>query len=336
MVEDTSRMEDRPPEESRAPPSGESSWHESVLVDEVLELFAPLEAGAAEIVLVDCTLGLGGHSEALLERFPAARLIGIDRDARAVELAGERLGRFGDRVRLVRGRFSELEALLKGVGQDRVHGILADLGVSSMQLETAERGFSFQREGPLDMRMGQEEGESMTAQNVLRNYSEKELQRLLRQNGEEINARQIARAIVKFRADKPLETTGELRRLIEKAKPRSWRQRRVHPATQTFQALRMEVNQELGELKSLLDQSVRRLECDGRLTLISYHSGEDRMVKHTLRDLARGEIEPVTGRPRAETQMIEVLTKRAVRPSDEEVARNPRSRSARLRSARRL
>jgi len=312
--------------------------HEPVLLAEVLDLFAPVAASRAGAILVDCTLGLGGHAAALLERFATAVLVGIDRDPQALELAARRLAPFGERVRLARGRFSELERTLTALGVDRVDGILADLGVSSMQLDTVERGFSFQQDGPLDMRMGgEEEGEVMTAREVLQSYSEKELQRLLRQYGEELNARQIARAIVECRAERPLETTGQLRRLIEQAKPVPRRGRKsIHPATQTFQALRIEVNRELDELRELLDQSVRRLESDGRLVLISYHSLEDRMVKHTLRDLATGEIEPVTGRPRAETRVIEVLTKRVVRPGAEEVARNPRGRSARLRAARRL
>lgn len=315
--------------------------HEPVLLAEVVELFAPVARKRA--VLVDCTVGLGGHAAALLERFPAATLVGIDRDPRALEMAGARLARFGARVRLVRGRFSELARVLEAAGVARANGILADLGVSSMQLDTAERGFSFQHDGPLDMRMGgEEEGEVMTAREVLQSYSEKELRRLLRQYGEELNAKQIARAIVECRAERPLETTGELRRLIEKVKPVPRRpaprrgRKSIHSATQTFQALRIEVNRELDELAALLDQSVRRLESDGRLVLISYHSLEDRMVKHTLRDLATGEIEPVMGRPRAETQVIEVLTKKVIRSSAEEVARNPRSRSARLRAARRL
>ena len=312
--------------------------HEPVLTAEVVGLFAPVVESRDDSILVDCTVGLGGHAEVLLDRFAEATVVGIDRDPEALAFSAVRLRRFGDRARLVRGRFSELGSLLNGFGVSRVRGILADLGVSSMQLESGRRGFSFQQDGPLDMRMGgeEDEGEDMTARDVLRTYSEKELRRLLRQYGEEMNARQIARAIVNCRAERPLETTGELRRLIEKAKPGGSRRKKIHPATQTFQALRMEVNRELDELQSLLDQSVRHLESDGRLVLISYHSGEDRIVKHTLRHLATGEIEPVTGRPRAETRMIELLTKKALRPSEEEVAKNPRSRSARLRAARRL
>lgn len=328
--------------------------HEPVLLAEVLELFEPVAARRPDCHLVDVTLGLGGHAEALLERFPAAHLAGLDRDPDALAQAARRLEPFGERVRLARGRFSDLENRLDELGWSHVDGILGDLGVSSMQLDTADRGFSFMHDGPLDMRMGRDpEGEDMTAREVLESYSEKELQRLLRQYGEEVNSRQIARAIVEGRAENPLETTGQLRRLVEEAKPGGrygaarrgaarrgrgarGRKKMVHPATQTFQALRIEVNRELEELESLLDQSVRRLASDGRLVLISYHSLEDRLVKHTLRDMARGEIEPITGRPRAETQLIEVLTKKPVRPGEAEVAQNPRGRSARLRAARRL
>lgn len=312
------------------------------MLAEVCDLLAPVADGW----IVDCTVGLGGHTEALLERFSAARILGIDRDPRALELAGERLARFGSRVRFLEGRFSDVQRLCLAADIERPRGVLADLGVSSMQLEIAERGFSFMYDGPLDMRMsGGEQGDVMTAQEVLQNYSEEELRRLMRIYGEERYARQIARAIVNRRTTRPLETTGELRQLIEEVKPsanwsrgkrRGRGQKTTHPATQTFQALRMEVNEELGELRQLLDDSTQMLDQDGRLVVISYHSGEDRMVKHTLRDLAAGEIEPVTGRTRAETQVIEVLTKKVVRPSEAEVERNPRSRSARLRAARRL
>ncbi len=327
--------------------SPEAGWvpqHQPVLTAEVLDFLAPAAGGPAagggpSGWLVDCTLGLGGHAAALLERFAEARLVGIDRDPWALQVARERLGRFGERVRILQGRFAELEDLLRGCGLAKVSGVLADLGVSSMQLETPARGFSFMHDGPLDMRMGEERQEDdMTAQDVLRSYSEEELRRLLRVYGEERYARQIARAIVERRTIRPLETTGELRRLIEEVKPvlRGPRRKRIHPATQTFQALRMEVNAELDELKGLLKSSVNMLEQNGRLVVISYQSLEDREVKHTLRDLATGEIEPITGRPRAETQVIEVLTKKVVRPNAAEVERNPRSRSARLRAARRL
>jgi 16S rRNA (cytosine1402-N4)-methyltransferase len=320
--------------------AGSPPGHEPVLVEEALGFLEVADRPDAEGWFVDCTLGLGGHAAALLERNDKAKLVGVDRDPRALEIARERLERFGERVRLVTGRFADVEDLLHRCGIRRVSGMLADLGVSSMQLETATRGFSFMKDGPLDMRMGGEEsqGDEMTAHEVLRNYSEEELQRLLRIYGEERYARQISRAIVSRRTTRPLETTGELRQLIEdvKPRPRGPRKKRIHPATQTFQALRIEVNRELDELGSLLDSSVNMLEQNGRLVVISYHSLEDRAVKHTLRGMAAGKVEPVTGQPRAETQLIEVLTKRVVRPSVEEVERNPRSRSAKLRAARRL
>ena len=279
---------------------------------------------------LDCTVGLGGHAAAILESSPASTLLGIDRDREALALAAKRLAEFGDRVRLVAGRFDELERLLSG--RKIEGGVLADLGVSSLQLEAAERGFSFMLDGPLDMRMGPGE---LAARDVVNRYREEELVKIFREFGEERFSRRIARAIVRARRQGPIESTAQLRRLIEQAKPKVGA-KRIHPATQAFQALRIEVNRELDQLSELLAQSVRMLERDARLVVISYHSLEDRMVKHTLRDLAQGEIEPVTGRPRAESRVIEVLTRKPVRPSAEEVAANPRSRSARLRAARRL
>ncbi len=305
--------------------------HQPVLLEEVLRFLAAGGGGC----FVDCTLGLGGHAEALLERSPRATLVGIDRDPQALELAAARLSRFGERVELVAGRFAELERLLTALGIERVSGVLADLGVSSLQLETAERGFSFMHDGPLDMRMGSEEGQEMTAGEIVNRFPEETLRQILKDYGEERQAKRIARAIVERRREKPLRTTGELGRLIDEAKPFD-RRRRIHSATQTFQALRIEVNRELDELRALLEQAVRMLESKGRLVVISYHSLEDRIVKHTLRELATGKIEPVTGRPRAETQVLEVLTRKPIRPNAEEVAANPRSRSARLRAARRL
>jgi len=311
--------------------------HVPVLLDEALCWLEPGRGGW----YVDCTLGLGGHAAALLERFPQARVVGIDRDARALELARPGLAGFGDRVRLAVGRFGELDRHLDGFGVNRVEGVLADLGVSSLQLGVAERGFSFQNDGPLDMRMGTEDEDDMTAQDILQHYSESDLRRVFRELGEERDAARIARAIVERRSQRPFSTTAELSELVERIKagrlPRSVAgRRRIHPATQVFQALRIEVNRELDQLEELLDQAVNRLTSKGRLVLISYHSLEDRLVKHTLRRLERGEVDPVTGRPRAETQLIEVLTKKPVRPGADEVAANPRSRSARLRAARRI
>ena len=304
--------------------------HVPVLAAQAVALLAPERGG----LFVDATVGLGGHAAALLAAAPAARLVGIDRDPEALRVAAGRLAPFGERVRLVAGRFGELDAVLDGAGVGRVDGVLADLGVSSLQLERAERGFSFRREGPLDMRMG---GGGPTAAEIVNGYPEADLERILREYGEERDARRIARAVVEARAVKPIATTVELREVILRAKGRAaGREGRVDPATRAFQALRIEVNQELAELRRLMEQAVRRLREDGRLVVISYHSLEDRIVKHTLRAAERGEVDPVTGRPRSETRLIEVLTRKPVRPDEEEIALNPRARSARLRAARRL
>ena len=306
--------------------------HVPVLVAETLDLLAPERRRGGWFV--DATLGLGGHAEALLERAPEARLLGIDRDPQALELAAQRLARFGDRVRLENANFHYLEPVLVRLGFRGVAGVLADLGVSSVQLDTPERGFSFRFDGPLDMRMGLEE---VTAADLVNQSSEGELERIFRDYGEERQARRIARVIARAREEEPIRTTGQLKRLIDRAKGgHPGREGRVDPATRVFQALRIAVNRELAGLEGFIDQTVRMLEDDGRLVIISYHSLEDRIVKNSLRDLAHGEVDQVTGRPRSESQLIEVLTRKPLRPSDEEIAFNPRSRSAKLRAARRI
>ena len=324
--------------------------HLPVLLTESVDLLRPALSGGG--VWVDVTLGLGGHAAAILAACPEARLVAIDRDPAALAEARQRLAAWSGRIDFVLAAFSEMERRLGELGLGKVQGIFADLGVSSLQLDDAGRGFSFRHDAPLDMRMGRpattseaaDEGEGtdeiLTARVVVNEYPEAELARIFMEYGEEQQARRIARGIGKAREQKPIETTGELARLIEGLKPESFRPRegkkRLHPATQVFQALRIEVNHELEELEQLLDQATRLLDASGRLVVISYHSLEDRIVKHTLRDLASGEIEPITGRPRAETQVLEVLTRKPIRPSEQEVAANPRSRSARLRAARRL
>ena len=298
---------------------------------ETVALLAPERGGT----FVDCTLGLGGHAAALLEAGPEIRLIGIDRDQQALAMAAERLRPYGDRVQLVQGEFAELTELLEQDGVQKVDGILADLGVSSLQLETASRGFSFRLEGPLDMRMGPGE---LTAADVVNDYAEGKLEEIFRAYGEERQARRIARAVAESREEKPIESTTQLREIVARAKRygASYQKRKIDPATRVFQAIRIEVNRELAGLDQLLDQAVRLLRDNGRLVVISYHSLEDRKVKNRLRDLARGEIDQITGRPRSETQVIEVLTKRPLRPGEDELAMNPRARSARLRAARRI
>lgn len=302
--------------------------HVPALLEETVRYLAPERGGR----FVDATVGLGGHAAALLEAGPEIELLGLDRDPRALRLAAERLRRFGARVHLQQGDFAELESTLQRRGWDRVDGLLADLGVSSLQLDTPERGFSFRFEGPLDMRMG--EGE-MTAEQVVNRYGERELATVLREYGEERAARRIARAIVAARAERPIRTTSELRDLVHRVVGRRHGER-IDPATRTFQALRIEVNRELESLDRLLEQAVELLRHDGRLVILSYHSLEDRRVKQRLRRLERGQIDPVTGRPVAETQLLEVLTRRPIRPRGEELELNPRARSARLRAARRL
>ncbi|MCZ6507620.1 MAG: 16S rRNA (cytosine(1402)-N(4))-methyltransferase RsmH [Acidobacteria bacterium] len=302
--------------------------HVPVLLREALEYLEPERGGT----FVDCTLGLGGHARALLAANPTLRLIGIDRDPAAHKWARRRLAAFGRRVLYLQGEFGDATELLRSVGVEKVQGVLADLGVSSLQLDTPERGFSFRFEGPLDMRMGDS---GRTAGEIVNRYGEADLVRIFSEYGEERQARRVARAIVAARRKGGISTTSELREVIHRAK-RHYGRRRIDPATQVFQALRIEVNRELSGLERLMGQVADLLERDGRLVIISYQSLEDRIVKNTLRDLARGEIDEVTGRSRSETRLLEVLTRKPVRPSEAEVAVNPRARSARLRSARRL
>jgi 16S rRNA (cytosine1402-N4)-methyltransferase len=300
------------------------------MVAECLSLLAPRRGG----FYVDATVGLGGHAEALLEAAPEAELVGIDQDPQALALAGERLARFGARVRLVEASFFSLEEVLGDLGIRAVAGVLADLGVSSLQLDTPARGFSFRFAGPLDMRMS---NEGLTAADLINAASEGELEKILRDYGEERQARRIARVIVRARGEEPLATTTDLKRVVDAVKGREGgREGRIDPATRVFQAFRIAVNRELAGLESAIEQAIRMLESEGRLVVISYHSGEDRIVKNTLRDLARGEVDAVTGRPRSESQLIETLTRKPLRPTEAELEMNPRARSARLRAARRL
>jgi 16S rRNA (cytosine1402-N4)-methyltransferase len=301
--------------------------HVPVLLAEAVEWLAPARGG----LFVDATLGLGGHAEAILEAGPAAHLVGIDRDPAARAVAARRLERFGDRVEILAGDFRDLGALLAG---RRTAGVLADLGVSSLQLDSAERGFSFRADGPLDMRMGDA---GPTAAQLVATMTEAELERTFRTLGEEPESRRVARAVVAARERQPITTTRQLAEVVRGVKrARGGRHDRIDPATRVFQSLRIEVNQELAALSDLLDGAIAMLERDGRLVVISYHSLEDRQVKHRFRDLARGEVDPVTGRTSSETRLLEILTKKPVTPSAAEVERNPRARSARLRAARRI
>ncbi len=320
---------------------GQKLRHQPVLVGEALRFLAPERGGW----FVDCTVGLGGHAAELLGRFPDARLLGIDRDGEALEHARRRLREFGSRALLVHGNFHSIDRIVAGAGSGRPAGILADLGVSSLQLDQPERGFSFRRSGPLDMRMDQStRSATTTARSIVNLESRTVLETVLRDYGEERQARRIARAIVDRRRRSPIETTDDLRDLVHETVggPRVRRGRRVpggrsiDAATRTFQALRIAVNEELSGLGPSLERAVKLLARDGRLVVISYHSLEDRIVKHRLRASALGEVDPITGRPHAETRLIELMTRKPVRPQASEVQYNPRSRSARLRAARRL
>jgi 16S rRNA (cytosine1402-N4)-methyltransferase len=301
--------------------------HESVLLQEVVEaLRPPREDG----MLVDATVGLGGHAEALLEAYPRVRLTAIDRDPEALRRAGERLERFAGRVTFVQGRHEELIEILKQQGTGPVSGLLADLGVSSMQLDDPTRGFSFRFEGPLDMRMGPD---STTAAELVNTLDEQELFVIIRQYGEEPMARRIAKAIVAAREEAPIETTTRLAEVIRSVK-RS-RPNEIDPSTLTFQALRIAANRELVELERFVDDAVASLEPGGRLAVIAFHSLEDRIIKRAFRRLG-GECTCPPGLPVCgcgALEVVEVLTGRPVTASDEELKRNARSRSAKLRVA---
>jgi 16S rRNA (cytosine1402-N4)-methyltransferase len=278
--------------------------------------------------MVDATLGLGGHAAALLDASPGSTLLGLDRDPEALELARRHLAPYGDRVQLHRRTFDDLPELLAEHPAPQV--ILADLGCSSLQLDRAERGFSFAADGPLDMRMGPD---GPTAAELVNELAEEELMRILWDYGEERRARAIARAIVRHRATAPLQTTGELSRLVAQVMGRH--KQRIHPATRTFQALRIAVNDELGQLERFLEPAARSLAPGGRIGVISFHSLEDRIVKHTLRRLegrctCPPEVPICVCEPE---QVVRVVTRRPVRPDEDEMDANPRSRSSRLRVA---
>jgi 16S rRNA (cytosine1402-N4)-methyltransferase len=285
--------------------------HAPVLLDEVRELLAPERGG----VFVDCTVGLGGHAQALLEA-GASRLIGLDRDRSALALARERLAGFGDRVELVHADFRTVAAVLEARGLTGIDGALADLGVSSMQLDAPGRGFSFRRDEALDMRMDVSSG--VGAAEAIRTADERTLADVIYRFGEERYARRIARAVVAARAKGPIETTGQLAELVRRAVPRRG-PARIDPATRTFQALRIWVNGELEGLDAWLERLAQRLNAGGRLAVVAFHSLEDRIVKHTLRSIERG-------------GGFTVLTKRPVRPGEAEIERNGRARSAKLRA----
>jgi 16S rRNA (cytosine1402-N4)-methyltransferase len=291
--------------------------HVPVMLAEVLEALAPGRGGT----FVDGTVGLGGHAAALLQA-GAFRLVGIDRDSEAIAVARERLGGFGDRVALLHGDYRHLDRLLDEAGVGPVDGILIDLGLSSFQLESEGRGFSFQRDEPLDMRMDRTSG--ATAADLLNSFGERELADLIFAYGEERYSRRIARSIVAARGEAPIETTGRLAEIVRRAVPRRGYSR-IDPATRTFQALRIGVNDELEGLDRFVETACARLAIGGRLAVIAFHSLEDRVVKHTMRRLAG-----------AEGAGLRLLWRKARKPGEVEVEANPRARSAKLRAVERV
>jgi 16S rRNA (cytosine1402-N4)-methyltransferase len=290
-----------------------SEPHVPVLLDEVLEWLDVKPDGT----YIDATLGAGGHSAAIAGRLTSGKLISLDQDAQAIALAAERLKKFGTTVKLVESSFSRIAEVVHELGIPGVDGVLADLGVSSMQLDQAARGFSFREAGPLDMRMAS--GDELTADEIVNQWSEKEIADTLYREAEEHDSRRIARAIVKAR---PIRDTAHLATVVAGAR-KQWGRQRLHPATKTFLALRIAVNRELEALGQFLSRTPATLISGGRLVVLSYHSGEDRLVKRAFQE---GE--------RAGT--LRVLTRHVIQPKDGEISANPRSRSAKLRCAERV
>jgi len=300
--------------------------HTPVLLKEVMS-YLPEEME----VVVDGTIGYGGHAEIILRQNKNIKLIGIDRDEEALKHTHQRLRRFKNRFVACHGRFSDLKRLLAAVHISKVDAIILDLGISSGQLDTPERGFAFSKDGPLDMRLDVR-GE-VTAEDIINNYSVSELTKIIREFGEERFARRIAEAIIAARAEKDIKTTGELRELIENLKPVKayYARRKISAATKTFQALRIAVNEELEELGKALSQSIELLNKGGRIIIISFHSLEDRMVKQFFKKHTREELDAL-GRVVSQPQ-LRLVVRGPISPKWEEVEANPRARSAKMRVA---
>lgn len=316
-----------------------SERHVPVMLDRCLNLLAPgIERAVEErgtAYVIDGTLGMGGHSEALLERFENLVLIGIDRDLQAHSIAGERLARFGERFVPVHAVYDEIDRAMETAGVRGIDGVLLDLGVSSMQLDERARGFAYSYDAPLDMRMNSED--ELTARIVVNEYSEDQLRRIIRNWGEEKFASRIARAICTARANAPLETTGELVRIIQKAVPVAAQRTGGHPAKRTFQALRIEVNHELEALERAVPAALDALNLGGRFVAMSYHSLEDKIVKRALTAEATSKAPkgfPVELEEHKPT--IRIITRGAEPPTEEEIAQNSRAASAKLRAAEKI
>ncbi len=308
--------------------------HVPVMLRRCLDLLAPALAEPGATVL-DCTLGMGGHSEALLRTFPAVRLIGLDRDTEALRLAGERLVSYGDRVSLEHAVYDEIPDVLRRLGVPRVQGVLFDLGVSSLQLDEVARGFAYAQDAPLDMRMDQTRG--IGAAEVLNTYPPGDLVRILRAYGEEKQARRIVEAVVREREKEPFTSSARLVDVIREALPQAAKRTGGNPAKRTFQALRIEVNAELSVLERAVPAAVDALAVGGRIAVLSYHSLEDRLVKQVLAAGARSTAPP--GLPVVPEQYqprLALLTRGAERADEEEIAGNRRAAPARLRGAQRI
>ena len=308
--------------------------HKSVLLQETVEMLDP-QAGE---IFVDCTLGLGGHAEGILQAAENIRVIGIDQDTEAIKFAKERLGLFGERINIFHANFAEIADVLRRAGVQKVNGILADLGVSSLQFDDGKRGFSFRFDAPLDMRMDTDSGYE-TAAELLERLSEEEIADLIYKYGEERHSRRIARRIVwKREIGEAVKTTGELAETVEKAIGRGKSKDKIHPATRTFQALRIAVNREIEILEEFIGDAVDVLESGGRLAIITFHSLEDRIVKQTFQKLA-GKCSCPPRLPQCvcgAEKKIEILTRKPVVPGEIEIGENPRARSAKLRISQKI
>ncbi len=307
--------------------------HSSVLPDETIEILNANSGG----LFVDATLGLGGHTEAILDASSGNRVLAMDQDKEAIRIASDRLKGYGERISIFHSNFSEIKSVLAEAGIEKVDGILADLGVSSLQLDRGERGFSFRFDGPLDMRIDPA-SDAPTAAELLATLSEFDIADIIYRYGEERSSRRIARRIVERRdAGEPVETTGELARLVERSVRRS-KKDKLHPATRTFQALRIAVNREMEVLEEFIIAAVSSLKIEGRLAIISFHSLEDRIVKHSFQRMAGKCLCP----PRipqcicGAKKEVEILTRKPILPGEPEIAENIRSRSAKLRAVRKV
>jgi 16S rRNA (cytosine1402-N4)-methyltransferase len=310
-----------------------SAGHVPVMLERCVEMLAPAAGPGA--VFVDATLGLGGHSEALLSRFPEIRLVGLDRDPQALQRSIARLAPFADRIDLVHAVYDELPDVLERLGIGQIHGILFDLGVSSLQLDVRERGFAYAYDAPLDMRMDQTA--PLTAKEVVNTYSAAQLARILREYGEERFAKRVAGAIVAARDREPFSTTGPLAELVRDAIPAATRRTGGHPAKRTFQALRIEVNSELAVLERAIPAAVDALAVGGRIAVLAYHSLEDRPVKQVLAAGAASTAPPqLPFAPPGTEPLLTLLTRGAQEPTEAEVAANPRAASAKFRAAERV